>query len=102
MLLARRMQRARPFAVGDEVRLRELRVEITAITRDGRPAEILAHLDAPLEDPRYRFLAWKQSQVGAFTPPAVGERVVLPAIDCVALLPPYPGGGKRFPHGVTR
>jgi hypothetical protein len=96
-LASERMQRslARPIRVGDEVRLSDLVVRVTEQLSDGRPAEILARFQAPLEDPRYAFHAWSERGAAPFTPPAVGERVTLPQVNYLALLPPYPGGGLK-------
>lgn len=98
-LASERMQRslARPFRAGDEVHLRDLDVRVTEQLPDGRPAEILARFEAPLEDPRYAFHAWSETGARAFTPPAVGTSVRLPQVNYLSLLPPYPGGGLKTP-----
>jgi hypothetical protein len=74
-----------PFVVGEIIHTRELMVTITAVTRDGRPAEILARLDRPLEDPKYLWLAWSAGGYAPFTPPALGQEVVAPASDLVTV-----------------
>jgi len=95
-LASERMQRSpemNPFAVGDEVRFTDLTIVVTEVTDDGRPAEMVARFAAPLEDARYVLRAWDLDGARPFEPPAVGASVTLPALDYLALLPPYPGAG---------
>jgi hypothetical protein len=88
-LPSERMQRnpRDPMAVGQLVPLHELSIEITELTGDGRPAEILARFSHPLEDARYRLLFWEAGRFRAFTPPAVGASTSLPGVDFASLLP---------------
>jgi len=66
-----------PLKVGDEVVLTGVTIEVTALTDAGGPAEAVFRFDAPLEDPRYRWVQWTGKTYRAFTPPAVGESVEL-------------------------
>ena len=69
----------RPFARGQRIRLDGVDVDIVDVTADGRPAEIVARFDRPLEDPKLHWAAWHKSGFVPWTPPPVGARVVLPA-----------------------
>jgi hypothetical protein len=89
-LPSERMQRnpARRMPVGHEVRYSDTTIRVTAITADGRPAEILARFDAPLEDARFVFLAWSpDKRFVPFALPAVGQSRTLPKVDFASLLP---------------
>lgn len=72
---------SRPFRPGDEVVLSDMRARVNEITPDGRPAEVDFTLVVPLEDPT---LLWMRVQAGGaltrWSPPAVGESVLLPSI----------------------
>ena len=67
-----------PFSVGDRVELTGMTVEITELTGDGRTAEAAFIFSVPLEDPSLRWLQHKDGAFVPFTPPAIGQRVVLP------------------------
>lgn len=75
------------MAVGQLVPLHQLSIEITELTSDGRPAEILARFSHPLEDARYSLLHWEGGRFQPFTPPAVGASTSLPGVDFASLLP---------------
>src|SRR5262249_29335328 len=70
-----------PMAPGDEVRLTGASIRVMAVDRDGRPTEISARFDAPLEDRSLKWLEWSSSCNGGefvpFTPPAVGQQITL-------------------------
>ena len=74
--------------LGDRVQLEGAEIEVTDLMPDGRPAEIIARFDRPLEDPELCWLRWRERGRGyeAFQLPAVGEEVVLPALDLPAIL----------------
>ena len=76
------------FEVGDHVRLTDLDIEITALTDDERPAEIIARFGSDLEDEKRIFLQWTPGGFAPFELPAVGASVVLPPVDFMALVPP--------------
>ena len=71
----------RRFTLGAVVALDGLSIEITELTSDGRPAEILARFDRVLEDPVFVWLEWQGSGLVPFTPPPIGRHVTLPAAD---------------------
>ena len=72
---------SRPFRVGDQVVLSDLRVRVREITADGRPAEADFEFAVPLEDAS---LLWTRLQAGGaltpWSPPPVGESQVLPSV----------------------
>ena len=71
----------RPFTRGATVTLDGLEIVVTDLTADGRPAEIEARFDRDLDDPTLYWLRWDTIGYTRFTPPPVGQRVVVPAID---------------------
>jgi hypothetical protein len=71
----------RPFRRGQTVTLDGLEIEVTELTADGRPAQIEARFDRDLDDPALYWLRWDEVGYTRWKPPAVGERVTLPAID---------------------
>lgn len=75
-----------PFARGDSVALEESNIEITEVTRDGRPAEVRVQFHEPLESPSLQFMQWGTSDYQPFTLPAVGQSVVIPAVDMLAAM----------------
>jgi hypothetical protein len=68
-----------PFSVGDRVELTGMTVEIMELTGDGRPAKAAFTFAVPLEDPSLQWLQYKDGSFVPFTPPAIGESVVLQA-----------------------
>ena len=73
-----RSPRLRPFRAGDRVALTGVTVEVTAVTRDGRPQDITVYFDKPLDDPSYVWLRWQghtyvpmAAPTGTHTEPAV-------------------------------
>jgi hypothetical protein len=69
--------RKHPFSVGDRVELTGMTVEIIELTGDGRPAKAAFTFAVSLEDPSLRWLQYKDGSFVPFTPPAIGENVVL-------------------------
>jgi hypothetical protein len=67
-----------PFSVGDRVELTGMTVEIREITNDGRATEAAFIFSVALEAPSLRWLQYKDGIFVTFTPPAVGQKVVLP------------------------
>lgn len=67
----------RPMTIGQQVRLTGMTVEVTALTRDGRPAEATFRFDVPLEDTSLRWLQWKGGAFMPFVPPPVGQSVTV-------------------------
>ncbi len=64
-----------PMGLGWHIDLTGVRIEVTELTEDGRPAEATFRFDEPLRDPSLRWLQWKDGEYVPFTPPAVGETV---------------------------
>jgi len=64
-----------PFAPGDTVDLGDITVEITSVTRQGRPKEVEYRFDTSVDDPRYVWLVYKasQGQFAPFLPPPLGQ-----------------------------
>lgn len=77
---------AHPPRLGTRVRLSDLEVEVTAVEPDGRPAEVRARFDRPLDDPALSWFVWRGLGYQPFRVPPVGARVVLPAADLFAAL----------------
>jgi len=65
------------MSLGDQVVLTGMTAEVTALTGDGRPAEVTFRFAVPLEDPSLRWLCWREGAFVPFTPPAVGQTVKL-------------------------
>jgi hypothetical protein len=67
-----------PFSVGDCVELTGMTVEIREVRNDGQVSEAAFIFSTVLEDPSLRWLQHKDNTFVPFTPPAVGQKVVLP------------------------
>lgn len=71
----------KPFAVDDHVAHFGMDAHVRAVTGDGRPAVVAFRFSEPLEDEtNRRFVTLGAAGVVDWTPPAVGETVVLPAL----------------------
>lgn len=68
-----------PLALGEVVRLTGVRIEILALTADGRPARVAFRFEAPLEAGRQQWLAWQAGRFVPFSVPAIGATVRVPA-----------------------
>jgi hypothetical protein len=68
-----------PFAKGDVVTMPGVRVEVLSVTAEGGPTDVRFTFDRPLDDPKLRWLAWKDEAYVPFTLPPVGGEVSLPA-----------------------
>jgi hypothetical protein len=73
----------RTFQRGARIPLDGLEIEVSDLTDDGRPAEILAHFDRTLEDPSLVWLKWGVTGYVPFVPPDIGQQVTLPAADFI-------------------
>ena len=73
--------------VGHRITFSDLEIEVTALTADGRPAEILARFLHPLEDAQYVFLHFVGKRFEGFALPAMGQHRTLPKVDFAELLP---------------
>jgi hypothetical protein len=76
----------RPFKVGEQVDLGPLTIQVTDVTADGRPSEILAHFSLPLEDPSFVWFQWGERNYVPLSPPGPGTRIVLPATNYCTIL----------------
>jgi hypothetical protein len=74
------LYRARSLAlpIGTRVQLSDLHIEVTQLTADGRGAAARFVFAHPLEDPRYRWLHWRDGRYVPFAPPPTGATVALP------------------------
>ncbi|MEM1204942.1 MAG: hypothetical protein AAGN66_17055 [Acidobacteriota bacterium] len=72
------LYRRDPLHLGWSRGMNGVRVEVTAMTDDGRAAEATFHFGADLDDRRWRWLDWNGGELAPFTPPAVGASVMLP------------------------
>jgi hypothetical protein len=77
---------ARPFALGHTVRLDAATFVVTALTSDGRPAEVSVRFLRALEDPALRIFRWDGDGYVRFAPPSANSVAVLPAADFLRLL----------------
>ncbi len=74
------------FRVGDTFELTDFRAEVTAVTPDGRAAEVRFRFSVPLEDSSLRWMTWVGRGYEPFVIPALGETRTLPAIDLIEAL----------------
>jgi hypothetical protein len=56
---------------------------VLEVTPDARPSAIEARFAHPLEDANYLWIQWLGPRTERFTPPPVGGRVTLPAVDYI-------------------
>jgi hypothetical protein len=71
----------RPIELGHLIALSDVTIEVSALTADGRPAEILVRFAVPLEHPSLQWLQWGKHDYVPFRVPRVGETTVVPAVD---------------------
>ena len=65
--------------VGETIVLDGMTVEVVTVGDNGCPAEVSFRLDVPLEDDSLLWLKYAGGEFVFMTPPAIGERVHLPA-----------------------
>lgn len=70
----------------EPVHLRQATFEVTELTSDGRPAEVRVRFERRLDDPELRFFRWQEHGYAEVHPPAIGDSVIVPAVDCLAAL----------------
>jgi hypothetical protein len=58
-----------------------LRVQVTRLTEDQRPLEVMARFDVPLEDASLRWFAWVEDRYEPFPLPKIGEKRTMPPAD---------------------
>lgn len=72
--------RDRRWVPGEVVDLPPTHMEITAVTDDGRAAEVRFTFDVPLEDDSLVWVHWVDGRFVPFPLPQVGERIEIPRI----------------------
>ena len=68
---------AQPFRLGEHLPLNDLNATVTALTNDGRPAEVTFQFPHALEHPRYHWVQWQSAKLVPFNLPAIGKTVRL-------------------------
>jgi hypothetical protein len=76
----------RRFEPGEVVALSDVSFQVTEFTEDGRPAEVLARFEQPLESESMQWLRWGKRAYVPFDLPAVGQTVTIPAVDLAGTL----------------
>jgi hypothetical protein len=76
----------RPIPLGQRIVLSDVSIEVSALTDDGRPSEILVRFAVPLEDPSLQWLEWGRHDYVPFRVPRVGETRIVPAVDMSELM----------------
>jgi hypothetical protein len=71
----------RPFVLHQRVELADLTYEVSELTPDARPAEVLVRFNRPLEASDLEFVMWGEHEFVPFTVPKVGERVHIPQVN---------------------
>lgn len=66
-----------PLRAGECVDLEGMHVEIGKLNDKGLPEEAVIRFDAPLEDPKLVWLAWRDGKFVRYTPPAPGGKETL-------------------------
>jgi len=67
-----------PMQVGERIELLGLRIEVLALTPDGRAQRVRFRFDAPLEAEQFKFYYWANGHFEPFVLPGVGEQRALP------------------------
>lgn len=67
--------------VGETIDLTGVRFQVTEVTSDGRPREVLVRFDHPLDSDRYVWLQWDTFDYKPFAPPEVGGTLTVPRAD---------------------
>lgn len=80
----------RPFHVGQEIELTNLRITIETLTPDARPLQVRFTFEHPLEDPRYLWAKWEGKGFVTYQPPRIGAPDQLPAQNLMLGLDPLP------------
>jgi hypothetical protein len=87
----------RPFHVGERIVQSDMILTVNALTDDARPLSVDIQFARPLEDPSFLWVQWLGTRSELFVPPAIGQRVVLPAADYIQSVL-----GKRLPIEMRR
>jgi hypothetical protein len=80
----------RRFQVGERAHCSDVSFEVTGVTADGRPAEVVARFVKSIDDPSLLWLQWGKREYVPFTPPRVGGSLILPKIDALSLVSEAP------------
>lgn len=68
-----------PMRLGERIEITGVTIDVTALTPDGRPGEVLFRFHGGLDDPSLVWLRWQDGVYVPFEPPPVGASVTLPA-----------------------
>lgn len=77
---------ARGFQVGETIAFSDLTFEVTRVTDDLRPAEVLVRLHKNIDDPSLVWMHWGVRGYVPFQPPRAGQAVSIPRVDPFSLL----------------
>lgn len=66
-----------PFTRGALRRLPGFSVDVSEVSAEGRPTEVVFRFDVPLEDRSLRWVTWKDGRYVPFTPPALGDTLLV-------------------------
>jgi hypothetical protein len=69
----------RPLLAGDRIEISPVSVSIEECNAENRPSRVSFDFRVPVEDSSLRWLIWTGGRFERFTPPAIGERIKLPA-----------------------
>ena len=69
-----------PFVQGQRLQSRDLQIEIRAITKDGRPTEVLFRFSHPLHSARFVFLTSTKDGYKEVSLPAIGKTLLVPPL----------------------
>ena len=75
---------------GYRVELSDVRIEVAAVTEDGRPQRALFTFSSELEDPSLRWVLYRNGKYLPFAPPDLGQSTVIEAVPFSLLAPPQP------------
>jgi hypothetical protein len=71
---------SRPFHKGDVVKLSDMTATVAEVLADGRPLEVAFRFATALESPEWLWMRGVPQGLAGWTPPRVGQTVVLPAL----------------------
>jgi hypothetical protein len=76
----------RGFPAGQTIAFSDMSFEVTQLTDDGRPAEVLVRFQKNIDDPSLLWVQWGRHEYVRFQPPRVGRSLVLPKVDPLSIL----------------
>ena len=94
-----------PMKVGYRVELEGMSVEVVSLNEQGEPSQLRFRFDVPLEDPSLHWVRWEDGVYVPFQPPAMGQRLKLPAprgpmeMQPAEMLENYRKAARRNPGG---